>query len=112
MSKISFIDTQTTLELGPNETKTWHWNNAAPANAVWSAAAIPFATGDSTKGFTQDTRLEVTDVWHRLLVTEHKPFPQSQTVETKVETEIYYTIRNLSPSDHAKFKVVLSAVSA
>lgn len=84
------------LKLNPNQSAHWHWNNASPSEAVWSANLIPFATGSTATGFAQDTSLEVTRTWRRLIVTESKPSPQSQTVETKVEHEIHFEFKNLT----------------
>ncbi|WP_108918131.1 MULTISPECIES: hypothetical protein [Methylosinus] len=109
MSKVLFIDTKTELTLAPGATVHGWWNNASPFNAVWDAQAVPFATGSTATGFNQDTSLEVTRVWRHFTVTEIKPNPQSQTVDTKDETEIHYEIKNIGNSV-AKFHVVLSAI--
>jgi hypothetical protein len=111
MSKATLVDTKTQHDLAPGQTFHWHWNNAAPADAVWSANAVPVATGSTTGGFNQDTQLEVTRLWRRLIVTEKKPFPQSQTVDVVVETEIHCDIKNIGTTP-AKFVVFLSIVSA
>jgi hypothetical protein len=110
MAKVLGITTKTQHELGPGQTGHYWWNNAAPADAVWSANAVPVATGSTTAGFAQDTSLEVTRLWRRLIVTEKKPFPQSQTADVSAETEIHYEIKNLS-STKATFIVFLSAVA-
>lgn len=83
MSKVLFVDTKTELTLAPGATVHGWWNNASPFNAVWDAQAVPFATGSTATGFNQDTSLEVTRVWRHFTVTEIKPNPQSQTVDTK-----------------------------
>jgi hypothetical protein len=110
MSKATLVDTKTEHSLAPGQTLHWHWNNATPADAVWYANAVPLATGSSTSGFTQDTQLEVTRLWRRLIVTEKKPFPQSQTVDVSVETEIHVDIKNIGTTS-AKFVVFLSIIS-
>jgi hypothetical protein len=100
----------TELELNGNQTiHTW-WNNATPVEAVWTANVVPLPTGSSTAGFTQDTSVEVKRLWRRLIVTEIKPFPQSQTVDLKVEHEIHYEIANLTNSK-ARVAVFLCAAS-
>lgn len=111
MSKVLFIDTNKEITLAPGESVHGWWNNASPSNAVWSAQAVPYATGSTATGFTQDTKLEVTRLWRHYTVKEIKPSPQSQTVETKEETEIHYEIKNIGGSV-AKFHVVLSAIYA
>jgi hypothetical protein len=103
------VNTKTELQLAGSKTGHWWWNNAAPADAVWSANAIPVQTGDTASGFAQDTSVEVTRLWRRLIVTEHKDSPQAQTVDVKVEHEIHYEIKNLG-NQTARFVVFLSAV--
>ena len=92
------------LELNPGETKHWWWNNASPANAVWSANAVPLATGTTNTGFAQDTQLEVTRLWRRFKVIENS---QSQFSDTDIESEIHYEVKNLSGTK-ARFNVYLS----
>jgi hypothetical protein len=92
--------------LGPGQTGTWVWNNAAPANAVWSANAVPNLSGAET----QDSSLEVTRLWRRLLVTSHKDSPQSESATEKVEHEIHYEVKNLM-NQGVDFLVYLSVVS-
>lgn len=110
MSKVTLVDTKTQHDLGPGQTLHWHWNNATPTDGLWYANAVAIATGSTGAGFAQDTSLEVTRLWRRFIVTEKKPFPQSQTVETTVETEIHVDIKNIGNSP-AKFIVFLSVVS-
>jgi hypothetical protein len=109
MSKVLFVDTKKEISLAPGAAVHGWWNNASPANAVWSAQAVPYATGSTASGFTQDTTLEVTRLWRHYTVTEIKDNPQSQTATTKEETEIHYEIKNIGSST-AKFHVVLSAI--
>lgn len=104
------VNTHTEHTLAPGKTGHWWWNNAAPGQAVWSANAVPVPTGDTASGFAEDVSLEVTRLWRRLIVTEHKPFPQSQTVEVKIEHEIHYEIKNVGSSS-ARFVVFLAAIS-
>jgi len=92
--------------LGPGQTGTWVWNNAAPANAVWSANAVPSLSGAET----QDSSLEVTRLWRRLLVTFKKDYPQAESGTEKVEHEIHYEVKNLTNED-VHFLVYLSVVS-
>jgi len=92
--------------LGPGQTGEWVWNNAAPANAVWFANAVPSQSGAET----QDSALEITRVWRRLLVTFHKDYPQAESGETKVEHEIHYVVKNLT-NQNVHFLVYLSGVS-
>ncbi|HTT48115.1 MAG TPA: hypothetical protein VMG39_08935 [Pseudolabrys sp.] len=108
MSKVTLVNTNVNLELGPGKTGHWHWNNATPSDAVWYVNAVPFATGSTLTGFAQDTQLEVTRVWRRFIVTEHAP-PNSQISDTTTETEIHYEIKNLGGTT-AKFNVFLSIV--
>lgn len=104
------VNTKTVVELAPGQTTQRHWNNAAPHDAVWSANAVAVATGSTAEGFAEDVALEVTRLWRRLIVTEKKPFPQSQTVEVKIEHEIHYEIKNVG-AQPAKFVVYLAAIS-
>ena len=107
MANVRVVDTKTVHKLEPGKTIHILWNNTAPANAVWSAHAVPRGTGRTAAGFAQDTSLEVTRLWQ---VVEKKPFPQSQTVDVEVEHEIHYKIKNVGKKK-ASFVVSLSAVS-
>jgi hypothetical protein len=91
------------LQLNGGQTGHWWWNNASPANAVWSANAVPIATGNTTDGFDQDTQLEVTRLWRRFKVVEKST---SQFSDTDIESEIHYEIKNLTGA-LAKFNVYL-----
>ncbi len=91
-------------ELNPGATGHWWWNNAAPANAVWSANAVPLATGSTNTGFNQDTQLEVTRLWRRFKVVEKST---SQFSDTDIESEIHFEVKNLSGTK-AKFNVYLT----
>ena len=93
--------TETTHELNPGETKHWWWNNATPANAVWSANAVAQVTGTTNTGFAQNTELEVTRLWRKFKVTEHST---SQFSDADIETEIHYEVKNLSGTK-AKFNM-------
>ena len=110
MSKVILVNTKTEHELASGQEAHIWWNHAAPADAVWSANAVPHATGSTLTGFSQSTSLEVTRLWRKFIVTEKKDFPQSQTVETTVEHEIHYVVKNVG-NDKARFVVFLSAVS-
>jgi len=109
MAKVAAFKTSQ-HSLNPGQTGHWWWNNANPGDAVWTANAVPVATGSTTAGFAQDTQLEVTRLWRRLIVTEKKPFPQSQTVDVTVEHEVHYEVKNLS-SKKADFVVFLSSAA-
>ena len=100
------VNTNLDLELAPGKSKTLNWNNAKPANAVWSANAIPLPTGDTAKGFNQDTQLEVTRLWRRFKVVEKST---TQFSDTDIETEIWYTVKNVG-TKKARFNVYLSAI--
>lgn len=102
------IKTSVDAWIEPGQTHHRWWNNAAPRDAVWSAQAVPIATGDSVSGFAEDVSLEVTKVWRRLLVTEKKPFPQSQTVEVHAEDEIHYEVKNVG-TRKCRYTVLLTA---
>jgi hypothetical protein len=102
------VDTQTEIELDPGKTVHRKWNNAAPVNAVWSANAVPSITGSTPTGWDQDTSLEITRLWRRLLVIEKAP-PGSQISDTTIEHEIHYEIKNVG-NDKARFRIFLSAV--
>jgi hypothetical protein len=93
-------------ELDPGQTKHTWWNNAAPANAVWSANAVAIPTGSTNTGFSQDTSLEVTRVWRRFKVIEKS---DNQFSNTDIETEIHCEVKNIGGTK-AKFKVYFSAV--
>jgi hypothetical protein len=93
-------------ELDAGKTSHTWWNNAAPANAVWSANAVPLATGSTNTGFNQDTSLEVTRVWRRFKVVEKS---DNQFSDTDIETEIHCEVKNVGASK-AKFKVYYSAM--
>ena len=95
------------LELNPGATGHWWWNNATPANAVWSANAVAIATGSTTAGFAQDTQLEVTRLWRRFKVVEKST---SQFSDTDIETEIHYEVKNLSGTK-AKFNIYFSVAT-
>ena len=103
MSVLTF-NTNKDFELNPGQTLHSWWNNASPANAVWSANAVPLATGSTQTGFDQDTQLEVTRVWRRFKVVE-KSTSQFSKVDT--ETEIHYEVKNIG-STKARFNVYLS----
>lgn len=109
MATVALVNTKTVHELAPGQTLHWNWNNATPANAVWSANAVPQMTGSTTAGFAQDTALEVTRLWRRLIVIEKAP-PKSQISDTDVESEIHCEIKNVG-TQKAKFVVFLSVVS-
>jgi hypothetical protein len=110
MANVIVVNTKSVLELAPGQEGHWHWNHAAPANAVWSANAVPASTGSTAQGFNQDTAVEITRMWRRLIVTEKKPFPQSQTTDLEVEHEIHYVAKNIG-TQKASFVVWLSALS-
>jgi hypothetical protein len=110
MAKCEIIDTKLAIKLGPGKTHHLWWNKAAPANAVWLANAVPIITGDTATGFNQDSSVEITRLWRRLIVTEKKPFPQSQTTDVVVEHEIHYEVKNLGNTE-VTFNVFLSAIS-
>ncbi len=107
---MTFIKTKLDAWIEPGQTHRWWWNNAAPRDAVWSAQAVPFATGDTASGFAEDVSLEVTRVWRRLIVTEKKPFPQSQTVDVISEDEIHYEVKNIG-NRKSRYAVFLSVIS-
>ena len=100
---IKVFKTSNDHELNPGATGHWWWNNASPANAVWTANAVPLATGSTTAGFDQDTQLEVTRIWRRFKVVEKST---NQFSDTDIESEIHYEIKNLSGTK-AKFNVYL-----
>jgi hypothetical protein len=97
------INTQKERELSPGKTLHSWWNNASPTNAVWSANAVPLATGSTATGFNQDTQLEVTRVWRRFKVVEKS---KSSFSDTDIETEIHYEVKNIGATK-AKFIVYL-----
>ena len=99
------IESNSVRELNPGETFRGHWNNAAPAKAVWSANAVPLTTGTTNTGFSQDTSLEVTRLWRRLVVIENS---QSQFSDTDLEHEIHYEVKNVGP-EKAKFRMYFCA---
>lgn len=109
MVTVSAFKAGNDIDLAPNQTFHWKWNNANPGIAVWNGHAVPVATGSTNTGFAQHSSVEVTRIWHELIVTEIKPFPQSQTVETKVEHEIHLELKNLSNAKN-KVSVYLSAI--
>ena len=94
-------------ELNPGQTGHWWWNNATPANAVWSANAVPVATGSTQTGFNQDTQLEVTRLWRRFKVIETS---STQFSDVDIETEIHYEVKNIG-NTKAKFIMYLSVAS-
>lgn len=96
-----------TLELNPGQTGHWWWNNASPANGVWTANAVAQATGTTNTGFAQNTELEVTRLWRKFKVTEKST---SQFSDTDIETEIHYEVKNLSGTK-AKFNMYLSVAT-
>ncbi len=96
-----------TLELNAGQTGHWWWNNATPADAVWSANAVPLATGSTTSGFSQNTQLEVTRLWRVFKVIEKST---SQFSDTDIETEIHYEVKNLGGTK-AKFRMFFSVAS-
>ncbi len=106
---VKFINTKIDAWIEPGQTHNWVYNNAAPREAVWSAQAVPFSTGDSTKGFAEVVELEVTRVWRKLIVTEKKPYPQSQTVDVTIEDEIHYHVKNIG-TQKSRYTVYLSAI--
>lgn len=106
---VLFIKTKIDAWIQPGETHHWWWNNAAPRDAVWSAQAVPFATGSSGDGFAEEVDLEVTRIWRKLIVKEKKPFPQSQTVDVVSEDEIHYEVKNVG-KQKSRYTVYLSAV--
>ena len=92
------VDTKTQLNIQPGATFHFVWNNASPSHAVWSANAVPVATGSTAGGFNQDSSVEVTRLWRRFISTEKKPFPQSQTADVVVEHEIHCELKNVGSS--------------
>ncbi len=97
------INTQKERELNPGETLHSWWNNASPANAVWSANAVPLTTGSTNTGFNQDTQLEVTRLWRRYKVVEKST---SQISDVDIESEIHYEVKNIG-NTKARFIVYL-----
>ena len=104
---ISVFSPKTELELNPGQTGHWWWNNASPVNAVWSANAVPLATGSTSTGFNQDTQLEVTRLWRRFKVIEKS---STQFSDTDIETEIHYEVKNLG-NTKARFIVYFCVAS-
>ena len=111
MSFARIIKTGVDAWIDPGQTQHRTWNNADIREAIWSAQAIPFSTGNSTKGFNEDVALEVTRVWRRLIVTEIKPFPQNPQIPTGVasEDEIHYEVKNVG-TQRARYTVYLSSI--
>ena len=95
------------LELNPGQTGHWWWNHASPAGSVWSANAVPMATGSTTTGFAQNTELEVTRIWRKYIIIEKST---SQFSDTDIESEIHYEVKNLSGTK-ARFHVYLSVAT-
>lgn len=108
MAKVTVVDTKTVYELAPGQTFHWKWNNAAPAQAVWFANAVPVSLSDVVKA--EDRRVEVTRLWRRVIVSVDKPFPQSQTADIDVEHEIHCEVRNLGTTKTG-FVVYLGVIS-
>ena len=104
------VNTHTQHTLAPGKTVHSWWNNAAPSQAVWSANAVPTQTGDTKSGFAEDVSLEVTRLWRRMIVTEVKDSPQSQTTDVKLEHEIHFEVKNVGNSS-AQFTVFLAAIT-
>lgn len=93
----------------PGQTQHWTWNNADIRDGIWSAQAVPFGTGNSTKGFNEDVALEVTRVWRRLIVTEKKSFPPLPLTEGISEDEIHYEVKNVG-NQRSRYTVYLSTI--
>ena len=93
------IDKDYSLKAG--DTSHIWWNNATPINAVWTANAVPLATGDKASGFNQDTQLEVTRLWRRFKVVEKST---TQFSDVDIETEIHVEVKNLGNTS-AKFNL-------
>jgi hypothetical protein len=97
------INTQKERELNPGQSLHSWWNNASPANAVWTANAVPVLMGSTGTGFNQDTSVEVTRLWRRFKVVEKST---SQISDTDIESEIHYEVKNVGNSK-ARFIVYL-----
>ena len=106
MANVKFVNTGTVIELAPGKTVHRQWNNATPAQAVWSVNAFPQLSGGTEN---QDISLEVTRMWRRVTQTEKKDSPQSQTAEAVVEHEIHCEIKNVGTKT-ARFIVYWSVI--
>lgn len=104
---VSVINTKKELELNPGEEREYWWNHASPADGVWSANAVPLATGSTTAGFSQHTKLEVTRLWREFIVTEKS---KTQFSDVDIETEIHYKVKNIGTTK-ARFTVFLCVAS-
>jgi hypothetical protein len=104
---VTVFSTGNTKTLDPGQTGHWWWNNAAPSKGVWSAMAVPVATGSTSAGFNQDTQVEVTRIWQRFKVIEKST---TQISDTDIETEIHYEVKNIG-STKATFVVYFSVAS-
>jgi hypothetical protein len=104
---LKVINTQTEQELNPGQTLHSWWNNASPANAVWTANAVPLSTGSTSTGFNQDTQIEVTRLWRRFKVVEKS---STQFSDVDIETEIHYEVKNVGNSK-ARFVMYFSVAT-
>jgi hypothetical protein len=93
MAAVTRIKVGDGIEIAPSATIEHWWNNATPRDAVWAVQAVPRATGSTSKGFAQTTRVEVTRVWRDFKVVEHS---HSQFSDTTSEDENHYTLKNLT----------------
>jgi hypothetical protein len=105
---VKVINTQVEVELDPGKTWHSHWNNASPAQAVWTANAVPVYKGDPSTGYHDlDTQLEVTRLWRRLKVVATQTGEGPSIVS---ETEIHFEVKNIG-SSKARFIMLLSAAT-
>jgi hypothetical protein len=82
----------TVNNLAPNQSVTYHWNNAAPSAAVWYIQAIPQESSFTANPADQSVEVEVTRVWRKLNRTLiHGP----EFDTNNIEHEIWYVIKNV-----------------
>jgi hypothetical protein len=94
---VKFVDTGSVLTLGAGKSKKLKWNNAAPAEAVWSVNAVPLPQNAKS---SHSGSVEITRMWRKINVAV------PSTGAPKVEHEIHYEVKNPGTSS-VKFTIYL-----
>ena len=94
---VKLVKTGITQTLSAGKSKTMHWNNASPAEAVWTVNAVPLPQNAKS---SHSGSVEVTRTWRKINVSV------PSTGAPKTEHEIHFTVKNPGTSN-VKYTVYL-----
>src|SRR5262245_10456278 len=89
----SLVKLTTINNLAPGQSTTTHWNNAAPAKAVWYIQAVPLESSFTSKTpIEQSVEVEVTRVWRKL---NRMKGPNEFPEVFNYEHEVWFVVKNV-----------------